>query len=413
LLPNRREVKDESQKRRFAFDEIPQLSRPLTRVHQLIRKVLKHLLPQRRIHNSQFIIRHSSSILYLLTLFCALCLGCGIQGPPRPPRVEKPEKISDLAVIQKGRILELTFTLPLLATDGERLTKPLEIEIFRAITKPGGTPSEPDAGSAPWQTFSSADLQKLIVGGKIVFSTNFSDQEFNQTLGSTYTFAVRGLTRGFRGRRLEGDYSNIARHALLDVSPPVENLHIETTENALVLSWMPPSRGLSGQALAALSGYRVYLSLTGKPGSFQLRGETPAPTFSDPDFAFGHDYFFSVRALFKQDVDTAESEDCAPVLITPRDTFPPAPPSNLSALFSAGAVQLVWTASSEADLGGYNVYRHEKDGAPQKINSELLRTPTFEDRTIQPGHQYFYRATAVDLTGNESSPSEEAMAETP
>jgi hypothetical protein len=359
-----------------------------------------------KVHNSSF-------TLYPLTFFCALCLGCGIQGPPRPPRVEKPEKISDLAVIQKGRILDLTFTLPLLAMDGERLTKPLEIELFRGITKPGSTPAEPDAGSAPWQSFSSADLQKLSVGGKIVFSTNFSDQEFNQWLGSTFTFAVRGLTRGFRGRRLEGDYSNIARHVLLDVSPPVENLHVETTENALVLSWTPPSRGLSGHALAAPSGYRVYLSLTGKPGTFKLRGETPAPTFSDPDFAFGHDYFFSVRALFKQDGDTAESEDCAPVPITPRDTFPPPPPSNLSALFSAGAVQLVWTANTEADLGGYNVYRREKIGAPQKINSELLRTPTFENRTIQPGHQYFYRVTSVDLTGNESSPSEEVSAETP
>lgn len=315
--------------------------------------------------------------------------------------------------MQRGPALEMSFTCPLLATDGGRLTKPLEIEIFRAITKPGGTPTEPGAGSAPWRTLSPADLQKYTAGDKIIFSTRLSAQEFAQSLGSTFTFAVRGRTRGFRGRPLQGDASNIVRTSLLDVSPPIEGLQISTTEKTLVLSWTPPSRGLSGQTTPAPSGYRVYWSLTGKPGTFQLRGETATPAYSDSDFAFDHTYFYKVRAFFRQGGQIAETEDSAAVAITPRDTFPPAPPSNVSALFSAGAVQLVWTANTEPDLAGYNVYRREKGGAPQKINAKLLRTPTYEDRTLQAGHQYFYRVTSVDLNHNESSPSEEVTAETP
>ncbi|HEV2349867.1 MAG TPA: fibronectin type III domain-containing protein [Terriglobia bacterium] len=293
------------------------------------------------------------------------------------------------------------------------MTKPLEIEIFRAITGPGATPAEPEAGSAPWRTLSTDDLQKYTEGGKIIYSTKLSDQEFRQSLGSTFTFAVRGLTRGFRGRRLEGEYSNIVRPVLLDVSAPVGNLQIKTTEKALVLSWTPPSRSITGQTMAAPSSYQVYWSPTGKPGTFQKRGETTTSAFSDPDFAFEHTYFYRIRAIFKQGNQVAESDDPAPVAITPHDTFPPAPPSNVSALFSAGAIQLVWTANTEPDLAGYNVYRREKDGVAHKINSEMLRTPTFEDRTVQAGHQYFYRVTSVDLTHNESLPSEEVTAETP
>src|SRR5436309_828167 len=69
---------------------------------------------------------------------CALLLAaCASQGPPQPPRIEKPERVTDLAVAQIGRALVLSFTPPALATDGERLSKPLEIQICRSVTPPG------------------------------------------------------------------------------------------------------------------------------------------------------------------------------------------------------------------------------------------------------------------------------------
>jgi len=73
----------------------------------------------------------------------ALCLlaACAAQGPPQPPRVERPEQITDLAVTQVGRTLDLSFTPPELAADGERLSKPLEIEIFRTVAPAGQKPA--------------------------------------------------------------------------------------------------------------------------------------------------------------------------------------------------------------------------------------------------------------------------------
>ena len=53
------------------------------------------------------------------------------------------------------------------------------------------------------------------------------------------------------------------------------------------------------------------------------------------------------------------SEPTATAKMTPSDTFPPSPPQGLSSIYSAGAVELVWTANTEPDLAGYNVYRVE------------------------------------------------------
>ena len=97
--------------------------------------------------------------------------------------------------------------------------------------------------------------------------------------------------------------------------------------------------------------------------------------------------------------------------VTPRDVFPPAPPQGLSSIYSAGAVELVWTANTEADLAGYNVYRVDNQTA-QRVNKELVRTPIFRDATAPPGKTLTYYVTAVDLSGNESKASKKEEVET-
>ncbi len=373
---------------------------------------MTQLPPRARFHNSQLIIHNSSFTLYPLTFLCAFCIACGVQAPPQVPRIEQPARILDFSVAQRGPAFEFTFTRPQVAADGERLTKPLEIEIFRAISKPGEQLPANLEQLGPWLALSPKEVVQKTAEDKVVLLARLQDQEFAQSLGGIFSFGVRGFTRGFRNRPLNGDLSNIVRVQLLDVSGPVQDLQIKTTEKALELTWASPSRSLSGRPLAALAGYQVYWSPTGKPESFQLRGEPAAPAFSDPEFAFEHDSYYKVRAVFKQGNQVAVSDDSPVAQILPHDTFSPAPPTNVSALFSADAVQLVWSANTEPDLGGYNVYRREEGATPQKVNLDLLRTPTFEDRSAQPGHHYFFRVTSVDLTHNESAPSEEAAVET-
>ena len=339
-------------------------------------------------------------------------MACGIQSPPLPPRIERPVQITDLSVTQQGRAFVLRFTLPVNATDGERLTKPLEIQIFRTVT-PSVAPRAPAQGmSAPALTLSSDDLRKLGESGKVDYFWRLSEQEYAATLGETYAFAVRGLTHGFRNRPLEGESSPTVSATLLDVSGAPFDLRARTTEKAVVLTWVPGGNLLSGKPLPDFAEYRVFRSESGTPGSFASLADTIAPTYSDADFSFDRTYHYRVQALFKAGSTEALSDHSATVEITPRDVFPPTVPRDVTAIYTAGAVEIVWTPSAEPDLAGYNVYRREAGGAESRVNKELVRTPVFRDQTVQPGHSYSYRVTAVDLTGNESAPSAEAAIET-
>jgi hypothetical protein len=336
---------------------------------------------------------------------------CGVQGPLTPPRVERPEPVKDLAVSQIGRAFRLTFTLPQLATDAERLSKPIEVRIFRAVR-----PSSPNSAAAsadePWKTLAPGDVQRYSRDGKLVYPVSLSEQEFAQWRGATLRFSVTTLTRGFRHRAVESDASNIFTATLLGISGPVENLRVIPEEKALDLTWSAPRRGANEGEAPAPSGYRVYRSRTGEPGSFALRGETTSMDYADSNFEFGQPLFYKVRAAFSENGQVAESEDSAVAQITPRDFYPPAVPVGLSGIYTGEGVELIWTAAVAADLAGYNVYRREESGAFQKINKGLLITPIFRDSSAQAERSYFYRVTAVDLTGNESAPSEEFGIET-
>jgi len=192
----------------------------------------------------------------------------------------------------------------------------------------------------------------------------------------------------------------------------VQNLKVVTIEKALRLAWEAPTHTLSGAPVSYLAGYRVYRSEKPKLESFNAVGESKEAVFLDSHFEFGRTYRYKVRALFKKDAQEAEGQDSQPCEVTPRDVFPPAPPKGLTALYTVGAVELVWTTNVEPDLAGYNVYRRAEGKPFQKINKDLLRVPIYRDSSIDLQRHYFYEVTAVDLSGNESKPSTEAQADT-
>ena len=338
-------------------------------------------------------------------------LACGVQGPPQPPRLEVPERITDLTVFQVGRTLEIRFTLPQQALDGERLTKPLEMEFLRAQLPPGSHLPK-SLPLALWTRLLPGQWTRYTNDRSVTYPAALSEDEFKNWQGGDSIIAVRTLTRGFRHRPLGSEISNLVRLRVLDVSGPVDHMESKTTEKAIELGWRPPAKTLEGLEVKSLAGYRVYRSTTGKPRSFQLVGESKAPPYLDRDFEFGRAYSYEVGALFKEGGTTAESQASQPYEVIARDTFPPAPPTGLTALYTSGAVELVWTANVEKDLAGYYVYRRENDEQPHKLNKELLRTPILRDASVKLGHAYFYQVTAVDLSNNESPPCEEVEVET-
>ena len=83
--------------------------------------------------------------------------------------------------------------------------------------------------------------------------------------------------------------------------------------------------------------------------------------------------------------------------MTPRDTFPPAAPKNLQAVGSAGVINLIWDANTDADLAGYLVLRGEAPGDTlQPLTPEPIKETRYQDRSIKPGVTYVYAIVAVD-----------------
>ena len=93
-----------------------------------------------------------------------------------------------------------------------------------------------------------------------------------------------------------------------------------------------------------------------------------------------------------------------------RSTFPtsiprPRPrPSPLSA--EAHRCPVSWTASPEADVVGYRLYRQlGTTGARTAVDPDPVTATGYLDEGLQPGTSYRYQAAALDSGGNESDPS--------
>lgn len=358
--------------------------------------------------------------LFFVSVVCGLLLSCAAESPPRPPRLERPVAVRDFSAHQVGTTIELTFTQPTDATDGASLTKPLEIEIFRTALLPGEKPPAAAAGTspAPWVALQGRDLTRHTINGIVRYADQLSQSDFRRFLGGTFTYEVSSLTRGFRGRLIASASSNKATLTLLDVPRPVAGVSIEPTQKALDLTWQAPTETLAGRPAGLIDTYQVYRreagpSNAGKPAPYKLVGVAHETSYADSDFEFGHLYSYRVRALISRNGSTAESADSQPVEIMPKDVFPPAAPAGLTGLYTAGAVELIWTPNLEPDLAGYNVYRREAGEQAVRLNSELVRTALDRDTTVTPGHRYFYRVTAEDLSGNESQPSSEVEVDVP
>ena len=78
------------------------------------------------------------------------------------------------------------------------------------------------------------------------------------------------------------------------------------------------------------------------------------------------------------------------------------------------SVTLSWTESSTS-VSGYNVYRSTQSGTGySKLNSSsLVSNPQYIDPTVSAGQTYYYVATAVDASGNESAYSSQVSALVP
>lgn len=66
-------------------------------------------------------------------------------------------------------------------------------------------------------------------------------------------------------------------------------------------------------------------------------------------------------------------------------------------------VSLTWKASKSNDIAGYNVYRGPNGTSWTKINAGLIAATDYDDSTVSNGSTYYYSATTVNISGEESA----------
>jgi hypothetical protein len=261
---------------------------------------------------------------------------------------------------------------------------------------------------------------------------------------------VEALNRNRRG----GGLSNQVHVTTAPTLPPPEGFRAEVTKEGMELRWTQLSLPVKPVGPLAYR-LRFYRRAEGSQASISLgeqdygtgvrdlaeavsegqnsgeevlsSGEERPPSastgkFLDQSVEWEKTYYY--RAAVVTVVTEAgklaaqvEGDDTPEVKVLAHDIFPPSVPSGLQAVFSGPGQQafidLIWAPVTDADLTGYNVYRHEPGSPPETLNSDLVKAPAYRDMKVVPGRTYIYSVSAVDVRGNESARSEEASESVP
>lgn len=79
---------------------------------------------------------------------------------------------------------------------------------------------------------------------------------------------------------------------------------------------------------------------------------------------------------------------------------------SIIAYASAGKIMIEWSAMTNSDKQGINIYRYEGSGKPTIIATSTIDALKWEDKNVTKGHNYHYYIT-VTTDGKEGAPSNE------
>jgi hypothetical protein len=351
------------------------------------------------------------------TALCLLLAGCAQTGPPLPPTLELPQPPTDLRASRKGNRVTLNWSEPKMTTDRQsvRYVGPTLVCSSReadfttcgnpvAMLPPPAQVSQKAGAARPAP-------QTYVATLAVAFQMDDPAAEV--------TYAVEVLNRNARGAGL----SNRVHVPAVATLPPPADLSAELTGDGVVLTWT--SAGETQNVPAVQHRYRIYRR-DESSGKAALAGEVPAgepvsTRFIDGSFEWEKTYLYRVTAVSvvkRPDSEVqVEGEDTPPVRVVAHDVFPPAVPAGLQAAYSGEGqkpfIDLIWAPVTNADLAGYNVYRSEASGAAIKLNSDLVKSPSYRDTAVSSGKTYTYSVSAVDVRGNESQRSEPASEPVP
>ncbi len=339
-----------------------------------------------------------------------LISGCGLPGAPQAPSLHIPKPIQDLRAARKGNDVVLSWTAPTQSTDGTLVRRPGKMLILRAIASQGR-----------YVNIAEETLQPALGDGSHQ-RTTITDSLASLLRSSSPTdFVIYRVTAVGERNRTAGPGNLVQVSAAPVMNPPAKvdlRLAAKGVEVSFVPESSPPMPGIG-------FSYKVQRRLEGSNGEPAIVAHVPAGTslvtIMDPRIEWEATYEYWVTPITHWQLGgrngDVEGEDSPREKILAHDTFPPAVPGGLQAVYSGDpqspAVDLTWTPDSDEDLAGYNVFRREGAGEFVQINKGLVKTPAFHDTQVKAGSTLTYAVSAVDARGNESAKSGETSERVP
>jgi hypothetical protein len=364
-------------------------------------------------------------------VLCLLLATCAQTGPPLPPSLELPKPPTDLRASRKGNRVTLTWSQPTLTTDRQSvryigptlICRSLEADIA-TCGNPVAIMPAPSVMPPKVPPRHAAQTPSSTRTAPLMYTDTLPANMLRPDPAAEVSYAVEVLNRNARGAGLS---NRVHVPAIITVSPPGD-LSAELTGDGVVLSWTgadePQNMSANNSGSLQLL-YRIYRR-DESSGKDAVAGEVPlgkpGPAhFTDTSFEWEKTYLYRITAVSivkRPDSEVqVEGDDSAPVRVVAHDVFPPSIPTGLQAAYSGEGqkpfIDLIWAPVTNADLAGYNVYRSEGNSPAVKLNSELVKSPSYRDSAVASGKTYTYSVSAVDVRHNESQPSEKTRESVP
>jgi hypothetical protein len=152
-----------------------------------------------------------------------------------------------------------------------------------------------------------------------------------------------------------------------------------------------PSGAIANDVLYSVNGSSSWIITDQQAGAGTARIDDLSP---------GVDYQFAIRSISSGGALSAVSTPLART--APNKTAGPATPSGLSATSTLESITLAWTANTESDLAGYQIFRNTADSIPGSPLRTQLGT-VFVDTDVSASTTYYYWIKAVNRSGVASS----------
>ena len=325
-----------------------------------------------------------------------MIVGCGKRRPPLPPVERVQQRTELLSGAQQGNEVILSWPAPVRNAPDSSVQSIRRIDVYRLAEKPGAPRGLTEDDFAARATLvGSVTYDQIRNAGE-----NLTYHDSLELAGepARLRYAVRFVNASGQ-RAAFSNFLLIEPAARIAQAPTLSAYDVK--EEAVTLTWQPPSANIDGSTPLNLLGYNVY--------RMDQSQSTPGETPINSALVSGTSY--ADKSSLGTEGAQVESLNSNVLPVSPRDTFAPSVPSPPSvAPAASGRLSIFFAANPENDIAGYNIFRSTDPDLPKanwmKLNPTLLTRTSFQDDKVESGKKYYYYVIAVDTAGNVSQPSE-------